>query len=284
MIGNINDTYTVDIKSIAYYYRHYNDWLARWGYYWTVHLFEQIFLPRLDVIIANSVFTARIIQKEYPNTAANLCTIYKSIDPDQYFLAFQLRQSLNLSMPKVLLMVGSNLQRKGIRTLIRAAAMIIPEYPDLLIKVAGNDPAIPSFQRLSSQLGIADHVVFLGHQSREQLIKLYSEATIFVLPALTEALGIVFLEAMASGVPVIGTNVGGIPEIVQDGVNGLLVPEDDPAALSRAMDRLLKNDSMREKFVQAGLETVKQFSIEKMISETYKVYSQVLEKTGRSDQ
>lgn len=279
-IGNINDTYCADIGSLAYYFRHYNDWFARWGYYWSVHLFEKMFLAKLDALVANSIFTARTIQKAYPNAAANLFTVYKSVDPVQFLPVLQSRQraSRPLTQP-ILLMVGSNLQRKGIRSLIRAAADIIPVYPDLQIKVAGNDPAIPGFQRLSSQLGIADHIVFLGQQSREQLIKLYSEATVFILPALTEALGIVFLEAMASGVPVIGTRVGGIPEIIQDGANGLLVPPDDPVALSRAIDSLLQSDSMMEKFAQAGLETVKRFSVEKMMSDTYQVYSHVLGKT-----
>ena len=278
-IGNINDTYPADIRSIAYYHRHYNDWLVRWGYYGIVHLFEQIFLPQLDALIANSVFTAKTIQTVYPDTAPKLITVYKSVDSTQFLPALRLRHSSSYpSAQNNLLLVGSNLQRKGIRTLIIAAAKIIPSYPDLTIKVAGNDPGIPEFQKFSMQMGTADHIIFLGQQSREQLLQLYAEAAVFVLPALTEALGIVFLEAMASGVPVIGTNVGGIPEIIKAGDNGLLVPVDDAEALSRAIDTLLRSEDMRNKFSEAGLETVKRYSIEKMMNETYQVYSKVLEK------
>ena len=277
-VGNINDTYPADLQPIAQYFQNYHDWLARWGYYWAVHQLERIYLTGLDAIISNSNFTTQVISHAYPNTAKKVFTIYKSVDSQQFTKALEIRKSANFCQKPVILMVGSNLQRKGIRTIIQAALEVLPKIPDCLFKIAGDDPAVPEFRIMCEQLNIADHIIFLGHQSRDQLLELYSEAAVFILPAITESFGVVILEAMASGVPVIGSNVGGIPEIIRDGINGLMIPPNSPTELAQAIYLLLQNRDMQVQFAKSGIETAQQFSIEKMMIETYQVYSHLLNK------
>jgi len=275
-IGNINDTYSADIQPISYYYRNYSDWPTRWGYYQFVHLFERIHLAKLDAIISNSIYTTQTIQKFYSNTLGKLHTVYKSVNPAQFEPVLQMRQSRTDFNNPSILMVGTNLQRKGIRTLIRAAPQIRQSIPDVVFKIAGGDPVVPRLKRFCVQQGVADFFSFLGHQTRDQLYRLYAECDVLVHPALTEALGVVLLEAMASGLPVIGTNVGGIPEIIEDGLNGLLIPPSNSSALAEAVVHLVQSRKLQERFSLSGLETVKKFNVSNMMKDTYEVYSQVL--------
>jgi len=97
------------------------------------------------------------------------------------------------------------------------------------------------------------------------------------MPSLTEALGVTFLEAMAAGVPVIGTNVGGIPEIIQDGINGLLVPVKSPCSITDAINQLLADAQLRERLVQSAFSTLNNFSVEKMMECTRSLYQEILE-------
>jgi glycosyltransferase involved in cell wall biosynthesis len=113
-------------------------------------------------------------------------------------------------------------------------------------------------------------------QSQDELLNLYAQADIFVMPSLTEAFGVVFLEAMAAGLPVIGTRVGGIPEIIEDGHNGMLVEADNMKGLVEAIVLLLGNQNLRENFRQAGLATAWRFDISRMMQCTYEVYRSIL--------
>ncbi len=104
----------------------------------------------------------------------------------------------------------------------------------------------------------------------------YRGSDIFVLPSQNETFGQVFIEAMSCGVPVIGTKVGGIPEIISDNYNGFLVPPDDESILAQKIERLLNDSLLREKFINAGIQTVtEKFTSEKQFSN----FNNMLEKT-----
>jgi len=125
-----------------------------------------------------------------------------------------------------------------------------------------------------------EHVFhFWGWKSGLDLLKLYSQADVFAMPSLVEAFGVVFLEAMACGIPVVGTYVGGIPEIVKDGYNGLLVSPGDHLQLSQAIIRLLQDKGLRSHLAKGGIETAYQFSVQRMMQCTYEVYKNL--QTGK---
>ena len=142
-----------------------------------------------------------------------------------------------------LLAVARLLEREGLDDLIRALAMLDPERCDL--EIAGAGPDELSLRQLAAGLGISDRVFFSGTPERETLAKRYRESDIFVLPAREEAAGDVLVQALASGLPIVATNVGGIPEMVEHGENGLLVATRDPAALASAIRHLVDQPELR---------------------------------------
>jgi glycosyltransferase involved in cell wall biosynthesis len=168
------------------------------------------------------------------------------------------------------------MQRKGLPILIDAASRVLEGFPETEFWIAGKDKAEPYMRSLCRQAGVSERFRFLGWQSQDDLLKLYAQADIFVMPSLTEAFGVVFLEAMASGLPVIGTRVGGIPEIIDDGRNGMLVKTGDVTGLGDAIVLLLGNQNLREKLRQAGLATARRFNVNSMMQCTYQVYRAVL--------
>jgi glycosyltransferase involved in cell wall biosynthesis len=143
-------------------------------------------------------------------------------------------------------------------------------------KIAGRDQYIPQYKSLCKDLGVADNFTFLGWVSQDQLLQLYKSSAIFILPSLTEALGVVFLEAMAAAVPVIGTNVGGIPEIIHHNKNGILVPVSNPNKIAMEVIRLFSDPVLSKNLAVDGMETVKEFSIKKMMACTNRVYSKFI--------
>ncbi len=270
-VGNINDTYAADIQSLDYYRTHYSDWFARWAYYRIVRILECIALRRLSAVIANSNYTARVIQERYciPETRMHVC--HKSIEASHFTPALEMRAQMAPHPPRVLL-VGGNMQRKGLPTLIRAAPRIVQAVPNIEFWVAGRDAAQPKMEALCRRQGVHQFFHFLGLIPQAELPALYAQCDVFAMPSLTEAFGVVFLEAMASGLPVVGTRVGGVTEIINDGENGLLVPPHDSRALAEAILRLLRDRTLREQLTQAGLTTARSFSVERMMMCTYQVY------------
>jgi glycosyltransferase involved in cell wall biosynthesis len=274
VIGHINDTYSADLHSLSYYRRYYDDWLVRWGYYHFVHACEKAVFARMRAVIANSRFTAGIVAEQYHVSPERLFTCYKSVDPQKYRPALDLRGRY-AGQPQQVLFVGTNMQRKGLPALIQAAPVILEKRAEMQFCVVGEDRAIPNMKRLCQEIGVADHFHFLGWKSQLDLVAIYAQAGVFVMPSITEALGVAFLEAMAAGVPVVGTAVGGIPEIIQDGVNGRLVSPDAPAELAGAVLEILSDEQKAEIYRQAGLRTVAQFNIDRMMDCTYAIYRAV---------
>src|SRR5207247_5934205 len=137
------------------------------------------------------------------------------------------------------LFVGRLVERKGVAHLIEAIARLGSRGPRL--EIVGEGPERPGLEALAARLGVVDRVVFRGKIPPDELQASYARAAVCVLPSVldargdTEGLGVVLLEAMNHGTPVIASRVGGIPDIVEDGVSGLLVPPGDADALAAAV-------------------------------------------------
>lgn len=275
-VGNVNDTYAAEGKNLAYYRQFYADWYLRWFYYQIVRACEKRTLPRFQAIIANSRYTAEVLKARYPIAPERLLICYKAIDLNRYASVFRARMHRSLSAPKRVLFVGGNMQRKGLPILIRAAPSVLSVMPDTEFWVVGGDPHLPQMKKLCHFLGVDRAFRFWGWKSGDELLDLYAQADVFTMPSLVEALGVAFLEAMACGIPVIGTSVGGIPEIIRNGYNGLLVEPGNAHQLAQALIRVLKDDDLRRRLVEGGLDTVSQFSVERMMECTYNVYRNVM--------
>lgn len=171
---------------------------------------------------------------------------------------------------------------KGIMVLLRSVASVARVFPKVQYVLAGarhisiSDAALK--QTLTEQGG-ADHVTLLGHVPWRELADWYRRATIFVMPSYYESFCISCVEAMAFGIPVVATTAGGLPEIVEDGVTGILVPPGDPQALAEAILRLLGDPDLRRRMGEASRERVNaKFSTEHVADQTIAVYAECLQR------
>ena len=142
--------------------------------------------------------------------------------------------------------------RKGIRFLLEAAAQLKSRFPDLKVVLAGDGFERPQLTRLATDLGIVQDVTFLGWVPNTDLPPYYRAAAVSVIPSLEEGFGIPAAEAMGCEVPVVASDAGGLPEVVENGVTGLVVPRGDPGALAKAIATLLQDPERRRVMGRAG--------------------------------
>jgi phosphatidylinositol alpha-1,6-mannosyltransferase len=147
---------------------------------------------------------------------------------------------------------------KGADDLIRAMPQLRASFPGLSLVAVGGGDDLPRLKAIAAELQIADCVHFLQGISREQLAACYAHSEIFALPSTGEGFGIVFIEAMAFGLPVVGVAAGGLTDIIRDGANGFLVPAKDPGALADSLARLLSDPSLWSEMGRNGAETINQ--------------------------
>ena len=199
---------------------------------------ERRLVARQDLTLCNSDFTRLKILSEYkPLNAERIKTLHKAVDLDFY----RRPQAINASQPSAtsstrhFVFVGSDFVRKGLDVLLQAVSNFPADFSwRLSIVGVSREEAIEAFPRMAT-LVMHPRVALLGTLSKEELRKVLWEADIFVLPSRAEAFGVALLEALAAGLPVVATNVGGIPEIVSNKSAGVLVPPDDFMALAEAM-------------------------------------------------
>jgi len=160
----------------------------------------------------------------------------------------------------IVLTVGrweSSERYKGVDELIHAVPQLLTAVPGIQLVAIGGGNDLPRLRHLATNLGLADRVHFLENLSRGEVAACYSRADIFALPSTGEGFGLVYLEAMAFSRAVVGVACGGTTDIVEDGVNGLLVPPRDAAALAQALGRLLWDESLRTQLGRRGAEIVR---------------------------
>jgi len=167
--------------------------------------------------------------------------------------------------------------KKGLKVLLHAAAEIAAEDPSVRFVVVGDGNARAALEAEADRLGLSNSVRFW--KARENVEEVYGALDVFVLPSLWEGFGISLLEAMDEGLPVAGSRVGGIPEVVVGGETGLLSPPGDVEALAVNLRKLLADPALRRRLGSAGRARVQaQFGISKMVEELEKIYDET-EKT-----
>ncbi|MGH7498374.1 MAG: glycosyltransferase family 4 protein, partial [Gemmatimonadales bacterium] len=172
--------------------------------------------------------------------------------------------------------------RKGIRFLIEAAAQIKPRFPDLKVVIAGDGFERPELVRLAQQLGIAADVTFLGWVANTELPQYYRAAAISVIPSLEEGFGIPAAEAMGCETAVVASDAGGLPEVVEHGVTGLVVPRGEIAALAAAMESLLADPVRRHRMGVAGrARALRLFDWDRTAEQFEEIYRETAMRTAR---
>lgn len=206
--------------------------------------------------------------------------IMNGVDPSKFNPADGscMRTRLDLGAEPLVVTAIRLVKRKGAEHLVTAFSKVLQRVPDAKLVIAGGGPEAANLHALMKKLGIENSTFMLGTLSREQVIKLIAAADIFVLPSLMESFGLVLLEAMAAGVPIVCTRAGGVPEIVENEINGLMVPPADADALADAILRVLDDRELAKKLRVNGLRVAREkFSWEKTARETLTLYETMCE-------
>ena len=220
----------------------------------------------------------------YPQLKNRMSVIHNGIDLQSFeksLLHFtqQEKQKIRTQLfeakadDKIILSIAALHPRKGLKYLLQAMPKMVEQKNSTKLVIIGEGPEKNTLQKLAKKLKIQNHVKFLGKQ--ENIPKIMRTADLFVLPSIKEAFGLVLLEAMAAQLPIVATNVGGIPEIVEDRKSGMLVEPANADALARTIIMLLNNKPLREKLAFLGHHRVKEFAIQKMVEKTKEVYNRV---------
>lgn len=195
------------------------------------------------------------VTKLCPNTEASVISM--GCDITKFGRRFRQENYFSQGNKKIILFVGRLVEVKGVSCLIEAMKNI-----DAKLIIVGDGPLKESLQRQAES--IKNKVEFLGAKSHTELARIYASSDIFVAPSVTtkdgskEGLGLVLLEAMASGLPVVGSKSGGIPEIIQDGYNGFLVEEKSVEQLTKKIRCLIDSEELCVKLAENGLKTAKE--------------------------
>jgi phosphatidylinositol alpha-1,6-mannosyltransferase len=226
-------------------------------------------LRRADRVLAPSTDTAKKLELVQGVSAEKIRRLPWGLDPD--FMALATNPEA-LPLPpgfpegRVLLTVGrwmANERYKGADNLIRALPPLLDLVPDLHLVAVGEGDDRPRLEGIAGELGISGKVHFLNWIPKNELAACYALCDIFALPSSGEGFGFVFLEAMAFEKPVVGGAHGGTPDLVQDGLNGFLVPHGDTERLTGALAKLLKQEDVRRGMGREGRALVlRQFRFE----------------------
>lgn len=159
---------------------------------------------------------------------------------------------------KTILFAGRLEPEKGLEQLIRAMPEIIEKHKDAELIIAGNGYLKNKLKSFSRKLGVEDNVKFLGWVPKKDLASLYTAAEIFILPSFYEVFPMAMLEALASGTPVITTNVAGMPDVITDGENGVLIEPGSSSEITDAVLKLLGDNELRRRMGMAGRKNVEE--------------------------
>jgi D-inositol-3-phosphate glycosyltransferase len=197
---------------------------------------------------------------------------------------------------RMLLFVGRIEPLKGLESLIKAIAIMRAKLntkcPQFCLEVIGGDPDLnpqtmdsemARLQLLRKQNDLEDFVIFLGQKDQATLPYYYSAANAVVVPSHYESFGMVALEAMACGIPVVASQVGGLAFLVQDGITGFTVPVDDPEALANRLLQLLCDEALRTKLGRQAADFAKQYGWEHIAKRIIELYQTAISKNGRDD-
>jgi len=191
----------------------------------------------------------------------------------------------NIQKPnyKVILHVARLTEKKGTKYLIKAFAHVYKKNNDTRLIIIGEGPLENELKKMVKLFNLERNIIFLGSMPHNEVLKWMQKADIFCLPSITantgdsEGLGMVFLEASVYGIPSVGTYHGGIPEVIEDGKTGYLVPEKDVEQLAKKLILLLENDNLRKQMGSAAKKMVEEkFDIKKQTKKLEDIYKELL--------
>ncbi len=205
--------------------------------------------------------------------------LYNGIEYEKYILREEVKEKAGKKKGELWVgYVGRLHPQKGVEFLIKGFKKVSLSFPQAQLLIIGEGPLKDKLLHIVEEEGIQGRVKFMGR--REDLSSLLPLLDILVLPSLREGFPNVILEAMASSLPVIASDTGGVREVVEEGITGYLVPPKDVSALAARIKLLLQDQALREEMGRRGREKVKKFHISRMAEETIRLYTSLLKEKG----
>ncbi len=241
------------------------------------HAITKFSIEKSDRITAVSDFLRDETFNAFHCTGCRVAVIPNFIDPAVYNRArYDDADGLPFTnMRKVLMHISNFRAVKRVRDVVRIFAGVAERVPSVLVMV-GDGPERPAAEEEARALGVFNSVFFLG--KIDAVAPLLADADLFLLPTASESFGLSALEAMASGVPVVGSNSGGLPEVVTDGVTGLLYPPGDVAAMTSGALSILTDATLHARMAAAGAEDARRrFSLDTIVSQYEELYRRAIE-------
>lgn len=228
-----------------------------------LRLLSKFVLMNCDYCTVNSNATKDVVLEVY--NVKNIKVIPMGVDLNSFDKSRRdnsLRRKLDID-GEFILSVGRLADKKGVKYLIRAMPLVLKSFLRAKLIIVGDGPERGNLEKLTDELDLRDNIKFIGRIPNKNLPKYYATADVFVGPSIvtksgdTEGLGVVFLEAIASGIPVIGSNVGGIPDIIKNKKTGILVEQKNSLQIARAIIKLLNDKKLVFKLVKNGQRHIK---------------------------
>ncbi len=247
----------------------------------TLTEFQERSICLLDERIAVSKYWKKVLEKDFE---VNAHLVYNGIDLERFAPNKNARKE---SDNPSILYVGGLEARKGVEYLLLAMELVLKDIPDTKLTIIGRAGLTSGesyneremFENLAERIGIGENVIFRDFVSEGRLKQYYQECDVFTLPSRMEGWGLTLMEAMAFKKPVVASRVGGIPELVDNGKNGYLVPFADVRGLADSITRILRNKRLARSFGNAGRKKVEQFSWKRSAEMTMKVYERALDRS-----
>lgn len=227
-------------------------------------------IKKADAVIGVSNKVVRKI-KEYAGRNDNVFWILNGFKP----VGIESKKS---SEHITILFAGNMVSSKGCDYLLQAFSILSKEFQNIRLILAGGGVLLEQMKMIASELKISDKVNFKGTVNHETMLQLMADCDIFILPSVDEAFGVVYLEAMSFKKPVIGTEGEGITDIIEDGVNGLLVKPKNVDSIVQKLKVLIESSQLRKELGTKGFNSIKDLTWEKNAKETIKVYEKILKK------
>ncbi|WP_136601146.1 glycosyltransferase family 4 protein [Salinigranum halophilum] len=250
-----------------------SDYLLKYFFHPTNIAFDAIAGNAADHVIAISQHTKDQLVNTYTFSQQKVSLIPHGVDTSRFYPREQHHRSVS-SDKLSLLFVGRLASRKGVSQAIDCISLL-PDELDVELLIAGTGRHKTRLEELAASYGVVDRIQFLGYVPDEELPILYSSADVFLFPSRYEGFGLVFLEAMACGTPVIGTPVGGIPDIVVNEQSGFVVGH-DPSEMAEKVEYLARNSEVLERMSDFACETAGSKDWSTVAERVEAVYHQLL--------
>lgn len=235
------------------------------------------FYNLVDLVLCPSIYGLKTLRKYGLKPRAlvlsngiELSKFNPNLDHEQFDREFGLNEE-----NKKVLYVGRLMEEKGLDVLLRAYSIVEAKMPDTNLIIVGKGHLRASLEDQASKLGL-ENVIFTGFVSDSLLKQAYASSDLFVLPSYAEIQPLVLLEALAMGLPAIGTNVGGVPEMIIEGQNGYVLEPGDHEGLAERTIRILNDDKLREEFSRNSLRMARSHDIDKSADKLERLYSKLV--------